>query len=138
MTASTASAKSHRSADTTETKFSDRSCNDRPIPPSTRIIDPVSRKVHVRFLAAAGRKVSGPPMFRKHGKIHPSFQRAFFNTTFPGSNPTCPATQWVNAQTARSDRRRVSGWRVKFCGQPRWWITPAGLSLAARRQGASK
>jgi hypothetical protein len=43
-----------------------------------------------------------------------------------------------NAQTARSHRRRFSGWRVKFCGQPRWWITPASLSLAARRRGGQQ
>ena len=93
MTASTASAKSHRSADTTE-KFSDRSCNDRPIPPSTRIIDPVSRKVHVRFLAAAGRKVFGPQMFRKHGKYTRPlcFSKRHFRVRILHAQPASPVS----------------------------------------------
>jgi hypothetical protein len=109
MTASTASAKSHRSADTKETKFSDRSCNDRPIPPSTRIIDPVSRKVHVRFLAAAGRKVSGPQMFRKHGKYTRPFKGRFskrhFRVRILHAQPASPVSNASHENVAQLARR---------------------------------
>jgi hypothetical protein len=63
---------------------------------SARILSPtrpVQPKVHVGVLAAPTRKSLWSPNVSESGEIRPTFQRAFSEMTFAGSNPTCPATQ---------------------------------------------